>query len=95
MAYAEVTGYPTKEYKAGSTRRLHKFTIGNGESGVINHPEMEDVDRVRFFRWRKEGDATANITGTSGITVADTSATSTTVTAGASGAGTYILEIEL
>ena len=87
------TGYPVKEYKSGYTRLITQVTLINSEVYALVHADLVDADKVRKVYVVDNTSGTVNPAGIASIVL--TNSTTTTVTAGAAGAGTYNIVIEL
>jgi len=90
------TGYPVKEYKSGYTRLISQVTLANSEVYALDHADLKDTDKLRKVYIVNNGTGAVNPIAASGIaSIVLTDADTTTITAGASGAGTYNIVIEL
>ena len=87
------TGYPVKEYKSGYTRLVTQVTLINAEVYALDHADLNDASKIRKVYVVDNTTGTVNPAGIASIVLTD--ADTTTITAGAAGAGTYNIVIEL
>ena len=87
------TGFPTQDFKSGYTRVITQVALANSEAYALTHTELSDTLKVRKVHVVNNSTGALNPTTIASIVL--TSATVTTITAGASGAGTYNILIEL
>jgi len=91
-----VTGYPVKEYKSGYTRFITQVTLANSEVYALDHADLKDADKLRKVTVINNGTGAYNLVSAAGlVSIVLTDADTTTITVGASAAGTYNIIIEL
>jgi hypothetical protein len=91
-----ITGYPVKEYKSGYTRLITQVTLANSEAYALDHADLKDADKLRKVTVINNGTGAYNLVSAAGlVSIVLTDADTTTITVGASAAGTYNIIIEL
>ena len=91
-----VTGYPVKEYKSGYTRLITQVTLVNSEVYDLVHADLKDADKLRKVTVINNGTGAYNLVAAAGlVSIVLTDDDTTTITVGASAAGTYNIIIEL
>lgn len=86
-------GFPTQDYKSGYTRLQTQVALANNEAYALTHTDINDSLKLRKVFIVNNASGLVNPAGIASVVL--TSATVTTITAGAAGAGTYNITIEL